>query len=399
MDNIYPRRLAIVTSHPIQYQAPLFRAIAAQPDVKLTVFFGCDYGTNPEKIHPGFGKAFAWDIPVLDGYDYRFLKNSRLNIGVNDWRLDGPELKTRLRSENYDAVIVFGWNKILFWQAIWWARTYQIPLVLRAESNLKNANSRLRQLIKRVLFPRLFAQFDAFLSIGNHNTALYRHYGVCPEKIYEAPYCVDNAFFANGAANSVADAKLLRSQLGIRESDTVFLFMAKFIERKRPLDLIYASLKIKHVKNFQVILVGGGELNEECERVIRENCIENVHLVGFVNQSILPKYYAAADVFVLPSYYETWGLVLNEAMASGLPGIVSDACGATHDMIIEGKTGFSYPMGDVDKLAQLMGRLASDPELREQMSAGAAEHVGNFSVTRVVTELNAILKDTEKRWI
>lgn len=151
MDNKYPRQLAIVTSHPIQYQVPLFRAIAAQSDVELTVFFGCDYGTNPEKIHPGFDKAFAWDIPLLDGYDYRFLKNSRLNIGVNDWRLDGPELKTLLRSKNYDVVIVFGWNKVLFWQAIWWARRYQIPLVLRAESNLKNTSSRFRNLVKRVV--------------------------------------------------------------------------------------------------------------------------------------------------------------------------------------------------------------------------------------------------------
>lgn len=397
MDSKYPRRVAIVTSHPIQYQAPLFRAVAAQPDVELTVFFGCDYGTNPEKIHPGFDKAFAWDIPLLDGYDYRFLRNSRENIGVNDWRLDGPELKTLFRLQHYDAVIVFGWNKILFWQAIWWARRYQIPLVLRAESNLRNTSSHFRRFVKSLLFPWLFAKFDAFLSIGKHNTALYQHYGVCAEKIYEAPYCVDNKFFADGASKSIAEAALLRSQFGIGESDTVFLFMAKFIERKRPLDMIYAALKIKHIENIHVILVGGGELNEECQRVIRENHIGNVHLVGFVNQSVLPKYYAAADVFVLPSYYETWGLVLNEAMASGLPGIVSDACGAMQDMIIEGKTGFSYPMGDVEKLAQLMARLASDPELREQMSASAAEHVGNFSVTRVVTELNAILKDNETR--
>ena len=123
-------KIAIVTSHPIQYQAPLFRAIAQQPDIDLTVYFGCDYGINPTKVHPGFDKAFAWDIPLLDGYKHVFLKNSKADIGVNDWRLDGPELKSYFKSEQYDAVIVFGWDKVLFWQAIWWAKKYDIPLIL-----------------------------------------------------------------------------------------------------------------------------------------------------------------------------------------------------------------------------------------------------------------------------
>ena len=392
MNNKAIKKVAAITSHPIPYQSPIFQAIAQQPDVDLTVYFGCDYGTNSTKIHPGFNKAFAWDIPLLDGYKYVFLKGSKPDIGVNDWRMDGPELKSYFESNDYDGVIVFGWNKVLFWQAIWWAKRYNIPLILRAESNLKNGQSWLKKRIKSFLFPILFKQFKAFMSIGSHNAELYRHFGVDPVSIHDAPYCVDNEFFASRAANSVMEASKLRFELGIPENDTVFLFVAKYIDRKRPLDLISAALMNKEHCNFHVILVGGGELTEVCQGAITANQLDNVHLVGFINQKELPTYYAAADVFVLPSNYETWGLVLNEAMACGLPGIVSDTCGATQDMIIEGETGYSYPMGDVRQLATLMALMAGGTDNCQQMGLRAAEHMQNFSVSIVVSALNNILQ-------
>ena len=391
------KKIAVVTSHPIQYQAPLFRAISQQSDIDLTVYFGCDYGSNATKVHPGFGKAFAWDIPLLDGYKHVFLKNSKADVGVDDWRLDGPELKSYFESNQYDAVIVFGWNKVLFWQAIWWAKKYNISLILRAESNLKHTQSWLTKWIKKVSFPILFKQFEAFMSIGSHNSELYRHYGVQKKAIHDAPYCVDNDFFAEGATKSAIKAGQLRVSLGIPESDTVFLFMAKFVDRKRPLDLIAAAVKNKECRNFHVILVGGGELMEACQSAITANQLDNVHLVGFINQTELPTYYAAADVFVLPSHYETWGLVLNEAMACGLPSIVSDTCGATQDMIIEGETGYSYPMGDVQQLAILMMLMADSSDNCRQMGLRAAGHVQNFSVPFVVSALKNILQDISKK--
>jgi len=128
--NSTPRKLpnkvkvGIVTSHPIQYQAPLFRAIAKQPNIDLTVFFGSNHGIAPGKLDPGFGKAFAWDISLLDGYKHIFLNNSRPDMEVSDWRLDAPDLKSYFKSERYDAVLVFGWSKVLFWQAIWPGRHF-----------------------------------------------------------------------------------------------------------------------------------------------------------------------------------------------------------------------------------------------------------------------------------
>lgn len=386
-----PIKVGIVTSHPIQYQVPLFRAIANQPDIDLTVFFGSNHGIAPGKIDQGFGKAFAWDISLLDGYKHIFLNNSKPGMEVSDWRLDGPDIKTYFSSERYDAVLVFGWSKVLFWQAMWWARKYSIPLILRGESNLNHAQSWYVKAAKKALFPRLFKQFRAFLSIGTLNAELYRHFGVPEDAIFLAPYCVDNAFFSERAAAQRVNARQLRTDLGIRDDDTVFLFIAKFIDRKRPLDLIAAAAKNHAFRRIHVILVGDGVLLDACRNAITANKLNNVHLVGFKNQTELPSFYAAANVLVLPSEYETWGLVLNEAMACGLPCIVSDACGAAADMILEGETGFTYPKGDVARLAELMMFMAENTDGRQAMGRCAAAHIQNFSVASTVSALENAL--------
>lgn len=391
------KKIAVLTSHPIQYQAPLFRAIARQPDIDLTVFFGSDHGIASGKVDPGFGKAIAWDISLLEGYKHIFLNGNRPGREVGDWRLDAPGLKSYFKSERYDTVLVFGWSKVLFWQAIWWARMYGIPLIQRGESNLKHAQPWYVKAAKKILFPLLFKQFKAFLAIGKLNAELYRHFGVPEEAIFAAPYCVDNDFFSERAAAQTANARQLRRDSGIHDDDTVFLFMGKFIDRKRPLDLIAAAAKIHVAGNSHVIFVGDGALLEICRNTITADKLTNVHLAGFKNQSELPAYYAAADVLVLPSEYETWGLVLNEAMACGLPCIVSDACGAAADMILEGKTGFTYPMGDVPRLAELMMFMAGNKEARREMGQYAAEYVKNFSLASTVSALEDALRFTSAR--
>jgi glycosyltransferase involved in cell wall biosynthesis len=390
-------KVGIVTSHPIQYQAPLFRAIAKQPNIDLTVFFGSNHGIAPGKLDPGFGKAFAWDISLLDGYKHIFLNNSRPDMEVSDWRLDAPDLKSYFKSESYDAVLVFGWSKVLFWEAIWWARKYSIPLIQRGESNLTHTQSWFVKAAKKVLFPILFKQFKAFLAIGSLNAKLYRHFGVPEKAIFSAPYCVDNNFFSERAAAQTENTRQIRRELGISVDETVFLFSAKFIDRKRPMDLINAASKCRTAEESHLILVGDGALLETCRNEIAANKLTNVHLVGFKNQSELPTLYAAADVLVLPSEYETWGLVVNEAMACGLPCIVSDTCGAAADMILEGKTGFTYPMGDVQRLAELMMFMADNKEQRREMGRYAAIHVKNFSVDSTVSSLMKALRFTSSR--
>lgn len=386
-------RLGVVTTHPIQYQAPLFRAVAKESEIALTVLFGSRHGLSPT-IDPGFGKAMSWDVPLLEGYEHVFLENSRQGISVNDRRLDAPELRKRLRKRPFDTLLVSGWSNRLYWQAIGWARRYRIPLVLRAESSLRHEQPWSVRLAKRVLFPLFFAQFQAFLAVGTHNAGLYRHFGVPERKIFWAPYCVDNDFFARRAEAATEAGAAVRHSLGIGEHETVFLFVAKFIERKRPADLIRACALLGENAGVHAILVGDGPLHGDCAALKERVGLRNVHLVGFKNQTELGTFHRAANALVLPSQYETWGLVVNEAMASGLPCIVSDRCGCAADAIAEGETGFTYSVGNVQSLATAMRRIADDPEALPRMSKAARAMADRFSVGATVSALHSALKST-----
>lgn len=383
-------KLAIVTTHPIQYQAPLFRAISEKNHIDLTVYFGSDHGIKPSS-DPGFGKTIIWDIPILEGYRSIFLRNSRPGITVFDWRLDGPELQECFSRNRYDAVLIYGWNKKLCWQATHWAATNNIPQILIGESNLTHRQSLAVRMVKLLVFPRYFRRFRAFLAIGTLNRNLYRHYGVPQEKIFLAPYSVDNDFFADRALEARDAAAALRQNFGIVENDLVFLYVAKLIDRKRPLDLILAHHELRDRKDIHTIIVGDGPLSNDCLNMARKDGMNNVHLVGFKNQTELPLYYAAANVMVLPSEYETWGLVVNEAMACGIPCIVSNKCGCAPDMIIPGETGFTYPVGDVRALAHAM-TLFSDRQLLKQMSDSARSLACDFRIDKTVVALEAALR-------
>jgi glycosyltransferase involved in cell wall biosynthesis len=383
-------RLAVITSHPIQYQAPLFRAIVMEGCIDLTVYFGSDRGIKPV-IDPDFGKIFSWDVPLLEGYRSVFLRNSKSGIDVTDWRLDGPELKDYLTRDRFDAVVIYGWNKKLCWQASWWARKNGIKQILIGESNLCHQQTLTVRMAKKLLFNLYFKQFSAFLAIGSLNRDLYLYYGVPDKKIFMAPYCVDNDFFSRRSDEVREDAKLLRHDLGIKENDTVFLFMAKLIERKRPLDLITAHHVLHARSDIHTIIVGDGPMASSCVEKIDEGGITNIHLAGFRNQTELPLYYAAADVLVLPSEYETWGLVVNEAMASGIPCIVSDSCGCAADMVVSGETGYSYPTGDIKALAETM-KLISDRSILNRMSEPVRKLSHQFRLEKTVNALVAALR-------
>lgn len=387
-------KIAIITSHPIQYQAPLFRALANDPNFDLTVFFGSRHGVDTNSYDYDFGRQFKWDIPLLAGYKHVFLKNSRPNIHVSSWRLDGPELKDIFRNEAFGAILTLGWNKVLFWQAIWWGQRSGAALYLRAESNLLHHQPWWVKAAKAILFPMLFRQFRAFLAIGKFNRELYHHYGVPEENVFMAPYCVDNDFFARNSSKQRKNAEILRQNLGISNDQTVFLFAAKFINRKRPLDIIQTA-KLINRQDLHVIMVGDGPLLPKCRELIGRNGLNNIHLLGFKNQSELPLYYAAADVLILPSEFETWGLVINEAMACGLPCIVSDGCSAAADMIIEGETGYIYPVGDINRLATLMAKIAENKKKLKEMSSHAANYITNFDMQHVVSALKEAISQTK----
>jgi len=370
------RRLGFVTTHPIQYQVPIFRQLAAMPQIDLTVFF-CQLPDEREQ-GDGFGVDFRWDVPLLDGYRYEVLDNVAREPSVTRFNgCDTPSIGSKLRERRIDAAIVNGWVVKSCMQTLRACRRQRIPCIVRGESNAL----RPRPWWKQALHRRLLKQYSAFLAIGLSNREFYLAAGVDPESIFPCHYCVDNERFARRAAELEPQRDRLRQQWNIPRGATAFLFSGKLIEKKRPLDLLRAlELARRQQADLHALIVGDGELRGECERLAREASLP-VTFAGFVNQTEMPAAYVAADCLVLPSDHgETWGLVVNEAMACGRPAVLSDQVGCSLDLIVESETGHVYPCGDAEALARRLVDLARQPVEVRRMGRRAQSHVAAYSV-------------------
>jgi glycosyltransferase involved in cell wall biosynthesis len=248
------------------------------------------------------------------------------------------------------------------------------------------------------LYAAAFARIAAVLVIGTRNRDYYRAFGVPDEKFYWAPYGVDNSWFAlSEPARSLARARVRRT-LGVSDDTIVFASSAKLIARKRPEDLVDAVAAVRRGgAKVHALFIGDGEERSSIERRAKDAAIADaVSISGFVNQTELPAWYAAADTLVLPSdSRETWGLVVNEAMAGGLPVIVSDAAGCASDLVDEGVNGFTYPCGDVPVLADRLSRLvalgaAGRHTFGERSSAIVARFSVDVAATATATAVEAV---------
>lgn len=345
-------RLAVVTSHPIQYQAPYFRALARA--VELDVFF-CHRQDAAGQAAAGFGERFEWDVPLLDGYRHHWLENRASQPGVDRYAgCDTPEVGAALDATGPDACLVMGWYLKSYLQTIRACRRAGRPVLVRGDSHLRTARSAVRRAAKYFPYRWLLRNIDAHLYVGDANRTYLRHYGVDDDRLFFAPHFVDNDRFAGAAheARVSGAAKALRTRHGIPENAFLFLFAGKLIDVKRTRDFIDALARVAPDRpTIRGAIVGAGPLQTDLER-LRDDRRAPVSFLGFHNQSAMPTCYAAADALVLPSAHESWGLVVNEAMACGLPAVVSDTVGAAPDLVTG--TGRVFPSGNVTRLAGAM---------------------------------------------
>lgn len=374
-----PFRLAAVVSHPIQYQAPLFRALADCAEIDLHVFFCSRRGVD-EYHDAGFGKRLSWDIPLLGGYRYTFLKDlsplpdrGRIPVVFN------PEITTALARGNFDAVWVHGWNPASSWIACATGATLGLPILLRGESDGLAEPLGLKGKLKHTILASFFKRISGFLAIGSNNLRFYQSYGVPVERIFWTPYAVDNSFFLEHATGLEGQKALLREKQGIPADRPVILYCGKLVDVKRPMDLLVAFAGLINDQQASLVFVGDGPLRRSMEQFVAERCLRHVYFLGFRNQTELPPCYAMADVLVLPSGFEPWGLVLNEAMCCGLPVIASDRVGAAADLVQEGVNGFTFPVGDTAALADRLKRVLSNEQAQEEMGEQSRRIIDSWS--------------------
>ena len=361
-------RLAVVASHPIQYQAPLFRELARRLD--LRVFYAHE-ASAADQAQAGFGVGFAWDIDLLQGYEHVFLRNVSPEPGLGRFSgCDVPEVRERLAEGGFDALLVMGWHLKCFWQAIWAAKRLGIPVMVRGDSHLGTPRGALKRIGKFVVYPAALRLFDAALWVGRRSREYWLHYRYPAERMFHSPHCVDNGWFAERA--TAAAGRELRAAHGIGPDAKVALFAGKLVPLKRPGDIVAAAARLRPGGASPVVLVAGdGPMAGSLAEMASSAGVVLAPL-GFCNQSRMPSAYAAADALVLSSEQETWGLVVNEALACGTPVVVSDAVGCAPEMAAFFGSRAVYPLGDTDALAdRLRSVLAGPPSAREIARASA----------------------------
>ena len=386
-----PLRLGILATHPIQYFAPLFRTLAADARVEPVVHFA--HRPTPQEQGVGFGVAFEWDVDLTSGYEHRFLKNVSSAPSLATFAgCDTPEIGGIVRDGRFDAFLVLGWNTKSYWQAMLPAWRADLPVLVRGDSQLAPAPP-LKAAAKRVLYPRFMRRFAACLATGIRSAEYFRHYGA--RRVVSSPHFVDNDAFARRADAARARREALRAAFGAGPSDTLVLFAGKFVAKKRPADVLRAVAALRR-GDVKLLFVGDGELRDAVQREAVERGVA-AHFAGFLNQTRIAEAYAASDVLVLPSDHgETWGLVANEAMASGVGIVVSEAAGCAPDLVVNGETGFAFPLGDVESLAERLSRVAR-PGAAARLGEHARRHVARYSAAAAAEGIVRASLDAARR--
>jgi len=394
--------VAYVVTHPIQYQAPLLKYLACTNEINVQVFYLSDFSLQ-QHYEEAFDHKFRFDVGLTEGYEWKVLPQifGRPSQPSRPW-LPMRELISSLRSVKFDAVWVHGWGHLGLVQAVDAARRLGLPVLLRGESTPEpHSQSVLRHHLSARLHRWLFHRVSAFLAIGSRNREYYRQHGVNDERVFSVPYAVDNDYFQSRSMNARGQRENLRQSLSLLPGRPVVLFAAKFIDAKAPDELLAAFKLVCHraAKNSRpyLLFVGDGPLRRQLEEQARP-LDDAVRFLGFRNQSELPALYDLCDLFVLPSSFEPWGLVVNEAMNAARPIIVSDRVGAAADLVENGKNGFVYPSGNVAELAAAMTHTLESANLRDQMGRASRKRIAawNFSADRAgllaalnqVTQLN-----------
>lgn len=388
-----PKRLAILQSHPIQYFAPLFRRLAQDEDLDITVFYCSRHGIE-EYYDPEFGQKLVWDIPLLEGYKHKFLPNSAKVEDIHSGTgLYNPSILAELKKGEFDAVWVHGHRYLTNQLVIGGAKLLKLPVFMRCESHLLLQRSQLKLALRRPLLSLMYRKFcHSCLPIGTRNREFYQFHGVRSHRLFLVPYSVDNNFFINNIQNLQSQIEDLKSEMGLPTDKPILLFASKLTERKHPFDLLVAFEQIRKSDDEAALaFVGSGEEEERLRAYVQEHNIPDVYFLGFANQSKLPSVYAIADVFILPSENEPWALVINEAMCAGLPIIASEEIGAVKDLVRSGVNGYTFTAGDTAALANHLRTLIRNPQLREEMGQQSLEIIRNWDFEACVQGVKAAM--------
>lgn len=386
-------KLAIITSHPIQYYAPWFRFLAQRPGLELRVFYLWDFGVRQQRDQQ-FSQSIQWDIPLLEGYDFEWVDNISSRPGTSHfWGLQNPSLSAQVAAFGADAVLLMNYNYASLYRFIsTWTRS---PLLFRGDSHRLVPDRGPKAWLKRQWISLIYGRFQALLYVGKGNYQYFQEHGVPEDRLFHCPHGIDNDRFMAQQVQAQADALCWKQALGIASEQRVILFAGKWIEKKRPLDLLRAFAEA-NLENVSLVFVGAGALAEPLQREAER--IPGVYFAPFQNQSQMPRTYALADLVVLPSYGsgETWGLAINEAMAMGRAVLVSDHVGCAADLVCSGENGLVFRAGDRSSLVAALRMAFEEPDRLRLWGEAGLRRIQGFSYGQMTAGLERALVSLSK---
>lgn len=398
-------RLAYLVSHPIQYQAPLLRRIAQEPDIELTVFFGSDFSVRGYKDEGFGGVGVKWDVPLLNGYNHEFLPTLRDNATVSFARPLNHGIFSRLRGNDgagFDVLWVHGYATVNSLQGMLAAKALGVPVLMRTDSSLTDrVRGGAKLAAKRLFFSVLKQLVDGVLPVGTLNGEYWSYYLGEDFPSWMMPYAVDNDYFRRQSAQAKARREELRAELKLDAGRPVILFASKLQRRKRCEDLLAAYKNLSAGPGIEphphLVIVGDGEERAALERQAVESGFQGIRFCGFRNQSELPRFFDLASVFVLPSRHEPWGLIVNEVMNAERAVILSDEVGCLPDLMTDGVEGCVFPMGDVEALTTALRRVLATSETAAEMGRRGLERIQTWSFEEDIQALRQALAQLTRK--
>lgn len=370
------KRLAIITTHPIQYNAPLFQLLHQRGNISIHVFY--TWGQSQNAVYDErFGTERSWDIPLLQGYPHEFVKNTSSKPGSNRfWGVINPGFKKQLKAQQFDAILIYRWSLWSHLQLLltnWGAAR----LWFRGDSHIVTSGKNLViSLVRKPLLTYVYRKFDTVFYAGTRNKNYFMNYGVPDSRLVFIPHAVDNNRFANLTMGYQQKAAEERRELGITDNTVVFIYAGKFYEVKN-LSLLIGAFQKLNGSQFRLLFYGSGVQEHQLKEMAAGD--DRIIFRSFQNQSAMPWVYRVGDVYVLPSKSETWGLGVNEAMACGLPAIVSSACGCAPELIINHQTGFVFQNQSEADLLQQLQQFAAKTKATH-MGQQAQRYIQQFSL-------------------
>ena len=376
------KKLAIVTTHPIQYYAPVFKLLAVQ--LELKVFYTA--GKSQTGYDHGFRQHVEWNVPLLEGYNFEFIENPAKDPGSHHFNgIAGTNILARIEDFDPDVLLVYGWAYKDHLKVLRHFKN-KVPILFRGDSTLTDRLPFWKSTLKSLLLRWVYSHINHALYVGMQNKLYFKKYGIKEAQLSFAPHAIDNERFADSRA---AEAMDLRESLGIMPSAILVLFAGKFEPKKDPMALVDAFLSLEN-EHVELLFTGSGMLEQELKSKARASNNHKIHFLPFQNQQQMPVFYHACDLFCLPSKGpgETWGLAINEAMAAGKAILTSNCTGAAADLV-DDTNGKVFDVSDPTDLKRKLEELTQHKHLLKKMGEVSGIKIKKWNFETQVKEIIA----------